>query len=240
MQNLKLFNTNILTMTLKEITDLLEVQHSKAMIKVTKMLESESFGTVSKVDFVYNDRGQTIETYVLDRRQSLAVAARLNTELLFRVIDRWQELEQERTNPYFNTSKKELLKLALEQEEKIEYLEQFKETVNNSKVIFPKKESVFDQERGFKQDVKYVYPFLSNAHISLILDYYTTKKYRDTDHYIKSELDCVSTFFTEAEMNISASKDTVVVTHPCLLTNTLRIRKDKAIKYLDYNEEQFK
>ena len=34
-----------------------------------------------------------IETYQLNKRQSIAVAARLNTALLMRIIDRWQGTE---------------------------------------------------------------------------------------------------------------------------------------------------
>ena len=145
-----------------------------------------------------------------------------------------------------NMKKSELyLLLAKEEEakekafEEIKRLKPFEEKVVNSKVIFSKKEPVFDQEKGFKKHVQDVYPFLSNAHISAILAYYTTKRYKDTDHYIKSELDCVSTFFTEADMKVSPTKDTVTVKHPCLLSTKMRIRKDKAIEYLDYTEEDF-
>lgn len=81
------------TMTLKQITDLLEVDHSKAMIKVSAMSENPEFGAVAKIATVYNKQGQTIETYQLNKRQSIAVSARLNTALLMKVIDRWQELE---------------------------------------------------------------------------------------------------------------------------------------------------
>jgi phage antirepressor YoqD-like protein len=91
---MNLIQSNIKTMTLKEITDLLDVQHSKAMSKVSRMAIDPEFGTVSKMDIVYNDKGQTVETYILDKRQSMAVSALLNTTLLMRVIDRWQELEQ--------------------------------------------------------------------------------------------------------------------------------------------------
>lgn len=90
---MNLIQSDIKTMTLKEITDLLDVQHSKAMLKVERMARDSEFGTVSKMDIVYNDRGQTTETYILDKRQSMAVSAVLNTALLMRVIDRWQELE---------------------------------------------------------------------------------------------------------------------------------------------------
>ena len=86
---------NAQTMTLKEITDLLDVRHDKAMLKVTEMAKEPEFGTMSILDIVYNDKGQTTKTYRLNKRQSIAVAARLNTALLMRIVDRWQELEEQ-------------------------------------------------------------------------------------------------------------------------------------------------
>ena len=94
LKNLVIANA-AMTMTLKEITDLLNVEHNKAMNKVEKMAEDPEFGTVAKTSTVYNDKGQTIQTYQLDKRQSIAVASRLNTALLMRIIDRWQELENQ-------------------------------------------------------------------------------------------------------------------------------------------------
>lgn len=40
--------TNKETMTLKEITDLLDVRHDKALIKVDRMILESSFGCVAK------------------------------------------------------------------------------------------------------------------------------------------------------------------------------------------------
>lgn len=80
-------------MPLKEITDLLGVRHDRGMAKVTEMLQDVDFGAVSKIDIAYNSAGQTTETYLLNKRQSIAVASRLNTPLLMRILDRWQELE---------------------------------------------------------------------------------------------------------------------------------------------------
>jgi phage antirepressor YoqD-like protein len=101
-------------MSLKEITDLIGVRHDKACLKVLSMAEEPEFGTVSITDIVYNDKGQTIQTYMLDKRQSVAVAAKLNTALLMRVIDRWQELESKQSVPQFNIPKTlpEALRLA--------------------------------------------------------------------------------------------------------------------------------
>lgn len=87
-----------MTMTLKEITDLLKVRHDKAMLKVAEMAKEPEFGWMSKTDIQYSSgkgRIETIETYQLNKRQSIAVSARLNTALLMRIIDRWQELENQ-------------------------------------------------------------------------------------------------------------------------------------------------
>jgi hypothetical protein len=39
------------------------------------LIESPEFGTMSILDIVYNDKGQTTKTYQLDKRQSIAVAS---------------------------------------------------------------------------------------------------------------------------------------------------------------------
>jgi phage regulator Rha-like protein len=86
------------TMSLKDITDLLETRHNNAMKVVEKMAKSPEFGELLKISSSYkNNLGAElpIETYALNKRQSVAVAAKLNTTLLMRVIDRWQELESQ-------------------------------------------------------------------------------------------------------------------------------------------------
>lgn len=79
-------------MTLKEITDLLEVRHDNAMRTVSKMCENQDFGNAPQIE-ERTTQGNNYLTYQLDKRQSIAVAAKLNTSLLMRVIDKWQELE---------------------------------------------------------------------------------------------------------------------------------------------------
>ena len=111
------------------------------------------------------------------------------------------------------------------------------EKINNS-TLFSNKEKVFDGERGYKKDVCDVYPFLHNPTVTLILEYYTKSKYKETRSYIKSELDVVEDFFADCDMRVSMN--TVIVDHPCLLGAQLRIKKVFAIKYLGYTEENFK
>lgn len=107
------------TMTLKELTDLIEVRHDKAMAKVESLAKEPEFGTVPKIDIVYNSKGQKITTYKLDKRQSIAVTSRLNTALLMRIIDRWQELE-ESAQFKVPTNFIEAMELATEQAKQLE------------------------------------------------------------------------------------------------------------------------
>ena len=90
-------NTNQHTgvITLKEITDLITTEHNKAMKVVEKLSLEPSFGTVEKIATVYNDKGQEVDTYLLTKKQAIAVGAKLNNSLLMKVINRLEELENQ-------------------------------------------------------------------------------------------------------------------------------------------------
>lgn len=97
MKNLVIANA-AMTMTLKEITDLLDVRHNNAMRTVAEMAKDQDFGTITQIEYTLqmpNNATRQMETYQLNKRQSIAVASRLNTALLMRIIDRWQELENQ-------------------------------------------------------------------------------------------------------------------------------------------------
>lgn len=93
-------NGNEYVITLKEITDLIGVEHNKAMRKVEELAKEEGFGTLAKTATVYNDRGQTIPTYQFTKKQAIAVGARLNNTMLMKVIDRLEELEKQNHQNY--------------------------------------------------------------------------------------------------------------------------------------------
>jgi hypothetical protein len=248
MNNLQLLNNTNLSMTLKEITDLLEVRHNDAMKTVERMSKSKEFGDVTKISY-RTEMGNTYETYELNKIQSLAVAAKLNTDLLVRVIKRLEELEQEKSYGLFKLPSnyeealEDLLVKVKENkvlEKQVEFLEPFKETVDGSKVIFPKKESVYDQERGFKKHVKELCPYLSNDKITNILEFYTTKKYKNTDYYVKGEIQyCVQKFIEDSEQEIRGTKKSVILYHKCLPGGKTIVNKDYAIQYLGKREEDF-
>lgn len=112
-------NQNSGVITLKEITDLIDVRHDRAMQKVDELCLELSFGTVSKIDIVYNDKGQTIPTYLLTKKQAIAVGAKLNNTLLMKVIDKVEELENKNNFQIPQTLSQALL-LASQQAEQIE------------------------------------------------------------------------------------------------------------------------
>ena len=117
--SIALLNTSSeMTMTLKEITDMLKVRHNNAMRTVAEMAQDTDFGMITQIEYsspMPNGGSRIIETYRLNKRQSIAVAARLNTSLLMAIIDRWQELEDAQrapvaaTKPLADMTKKELL-----------------------------------------------------------------------------------------------------------------------------------
>ena len=93
--NIIIQNSKNGVITLKEITDLITVEHNKAMKVVDRLCLEISFGTVEKIATVYNDKNQTIDTYLLTKKQAIAVGAKLNNSLLMKVIDRLEELENQ-------------------------------------------------------------------------------------------------------------------------------------------------
>ena len=123
MLQVELFNDDLqgeYVITLKEITDLIGVEHNKAMKKVEELALEDGFGTLAKTATVYNDKGQTIPTYKFTKKQAIAVGARLNNTMLMKVINRLEELELSKQFKIPQTFSEALL-LASQQAEQIEH-----------------------------------------------------------------------------------------------------------------------
>lgn len=92
-------SANVGVITLKEITDLITVEHNKAMKVVEKLTLEPSFGQLEKFATcitIGNGAVREIETYLLTKKQAIAVGAKLNNNLLMKVIDRLEELESKK------------------------------------------------------------------------------------------------------------------------------------------------
>ena len=109
---------------------------------------------------------------------------------------------------------------------------------DNASVIFPKKTNVNDT-KAYKNYITKLYPFLKNNHITNILEYYCKLKHLNDKSYIKYELDdVIKLFFDECSYKIN--NNTVIINHNCLLTSKLIVKKELAIKYINYTELDFK
>ena len=62
------------------------------MIKVEQLAKEPSFGEVSKMD-TFNLNNVKVVTYVLNKKQAIAVGAKLNNKLLMKLVDKLEELE---------------------------------------------------------------------------------------------------------------------------------------------------
>ena len=78
--------------SLKEITDYLGLRHNDSMSKVKRMAESQSFGTLREIRIAYNTQGQLMDTYLLDKRQMMAVSGTLSVDLQMMLVDRVNEI----------------------------------------------------------------------------------------------------------------------------------------------------
>ena len=93
--NMNLVETNKgeVVITLKEITDLIDVRHNDSMKKVKKLAKEPSFGELRETR-ISHIKGKEMVTYSLNKKQAIAVGAKLNNKLLMKVIDRLEELEK--------------------------------------------------------------------------------------------------------------------------------------------------
>lgn len=71
--------------TLKEITDLLEVRHNDAMKKVKALSKEVSFGPLRETR-ISHAKGKDLETYEFTKIQAIAVGAKLNDKLLMKLV----------------------------------------------------------------------------------------------------------------------------------------------------------
>jgi phage regulator Rha-like protein len=259
MNNLQLFNTNILTMSSIEIAELTNKRHADVLRDIRTQIFKGLYEINDNAENLYEEiQGVRIILDEYTKRTKEIIMDKYHTDILVSgyevkyraaIVKRWQDLEQEKLYGNFKlpTNYKEAVANLLETLEEKEKLEKQillnkpkVEAFDNSKVIFSKKESVYDKERGYKTDIQEIYPFLASDKITLILDYYTKTRFEDTNHYVKEEaLEIIEDFFIDADFQISPNKKIVFVKHPCLLNQNLKVKKDKAIKYLGYSEEDF-
>lgn len=90
-------NQSALTMTSREIADLIGKSHSNIKISAERLSISGVIGTLATQDFEHN--GNTYQEYLLPKRDSIILVAQNCPEFTAKLVDRWQELERQVAAP---------------------------------------------------------------------------------------------------------------------------------------------
>lgn len=181
-----------LTMSSREISDLIDKSHSNIKISAERLSISGVIGTLAAQEFIHN--GNKYTEYLFNKRDSLILVAQNSPEFTAAIVDRWQELESS-NHQAIPKSFAEALQLAANQAAEleaarpsIEFVEKYVESTGNMGFrqvakLLRIKENDF---RAFLQDNKIMYRLGSQwmpyaPHIDSGRFYVTTGT-SDTDH----------------------------------------------------------
>lgn len=88
---------NVVTMSSLEIAELTKKEHRNVTVDIEKMLNELELSTAEFSAVYKAGNGQEYKCYNLPKRETLILVSGYNIELRSRIIDRWQELEQQVT-----------------------------------------------------------------------------------------------------------------------------------------------
>lgn len=111
-------NSPAVTMTSREIAELIEKQHSNIKISAERLSSAGVIGTLAAQEFTHN--GNTYTEYRLCKRDCLILVAQNCPEFTARIVDRWQELEAQQDAHVIPKTMAQALRLAADQAELIE------------------------------------------------------------------------------------------------------------------------
>lgn len=111
-------NSSVLTMSSREIADLVESRHDSVKRTIERLQDKGLIQLTPMVE-VKNHLGQVVTEYRLIKRDTYVVVAQLSPEFTARLVDRWQELENQQM-PQIPQTLSEALRLAADQAEQIE------------------------------------------------------------------------------------------------------------------------
>lgn len=102
MVNLTLVSSSAMTMTSREIAELVESRHDKVKQSIDRLVERGVISQPPMGDGVKSANGIVERVYIFDashKRDTYVVVAQLSPEFTGRLVDRWQELEAEGSIP---------------------------------------------------------------------------------------------------------------------------------------------
>lgn len=93
---MNLIQSDIKTMTTLEVAGLVESRHDNVVTSAKRLAARLEWALPAMQD---KTKGRPVTYYELDKNQSLTLVAQLMPEFLARVVDRWQELEEQAAKP---------------------------------------------------------------------------------------------------------------------------------------------
>lgn len=110
------------TMSSREIAELVDSRHTDVCRTIERLKEKGVIGGCTPTAYTHEQNGQQYTEYHLDKRSSLIVVAQLCPEFTARIVDRWQELEQQAAMGGFKipASMSEALRLAADLSDKVQ------------------------------------------------------------------------------------------------------------------------
>jgi len=86
-------NNNILTMTSREISDLVNSRHADVCKSIDKLSDKGVISRYTAEPYTSEQNGQTYYEYYISKRDSYVIVAQFSPEFTAALVDRWQALE---------------------------------------------------------------------------------------------------------------------------------------------------
>ncbi|MDW5510433.1 phage antirepressor KilAC domain-containing protein [Serratia proteamaculans] len=109
------------TMSSREIAQLVESRHSDVCTTIDRLVKRGAISGYAAMPYTHPQNGRQYSEYQVNKRDSYVVVAQLSPEFTARLVDRWQELENQTSVPQ---SLPEALRLAADMAEQKAALEQ--------------------------------------------------------------------------------------------------------------------
>lgn len=91
---LKLQSNAALTMTSREIAELVESRHADVCRTIERLMDGGSISRYAPTAYTHPQNGQQYTEFHIYQRDSYVIVAQLSPQFTARLVDRWQELEQ--------------------------------------------------------------------------------------------------------------------------------------------------
>jgi len=145
-------NTEQMTMSSKEIADLVDARHNDVIATIDRLFGKGLLRSSRKTHRIETG-GRPLDVYRLIERDTHLVVAGYSDEHRAKVIDRWQELEQS-GQPRLPQTMAEALRLAADQAERIEHQQKALEAAKPAVEFVGRYVAADSGSKGFRQVCK--------------------------------------------------------------------------------------